>query len=418
MTVDDLLREFPEPSRSRLRKAWEALPAPARDRLEGAIEALPTGLSRWKALMDLALAHLRLAAGDKRRVAIVGPANVGKSTLYNQLVREKADRAEVSPVPGTTRESRHADAGLFGVVDTPGADAVGEVGEREKEIALAAARDADFLVVMFDAIQGIKRDEQALFAELAGLGKPLVVALNKIDLVRGHADRVVAQAAKSLGLGPAQVVPCSARDGKDLDRILLAVAKAEPEIVAALGQALPAYRRRLALQATHGAATTAAAIALAPLPIVDVVPLLAVQASLVLGIARIYDYKVTLRRARELVATFGLGLLGRTLFQELSKLGGPPGWVLAAAIAASTTAVMGYAAAIWFERGERLTGEALRRLTRTVTGHMLDSLRGLGRRRPSRRTLEEKVASALEDAPLGDDGEPVVPQGPPRKRKR
>lgn len=418
MTVDDLLREFPEPSRSLLKKAWEALPGPARDRLEGAIEALPSGLSRWKTLMDLALSHMRLAAGDKRRVAIVGPANVGKSTLYNQLVREKADRAEVSPVPGTTRERQHADAGLFGVVDTPGADAVGEVGEREKQIALAAARDADFLVVMFDAIQGIKRDEQALFAELAGLGKPLVVALNKIDLVRGHADRVVAQAAKSLGLAPAQVVPCSARDGKDLDRILLAVAKAEPEIVAALGQALPAYRRRLALQATHGAATTAAAIALAPLPIVDVVPLLAVQASLVLGIARIYDYKVTLRRARELVATFGLGLLGRTLFQELSKLGGPPGWVLAAAIAASTTAVMGYAAAIWFERGERLTGEALRRLTRTVTGHMLDSLRGLGRRRPSRRTLEEKVASALEDAPLGDDAEPVAPQGPPRKRRR
>ncbi len=418
MNVDDLLREFPEPSRSRLKKAWEALPEPARSRLDGALGALPSGLSRWKALIDLALAHLRLASGGKGRVAIVGPANVGKSTLYNQLVREKADRAEVSPVPGTTRASQHADAGLFTVVDTPGADAVGEVGELEKEIALASAREADFLVVVFDAIQGIKRDERALFAELQGLGKPLVVALNKIDLVRGHAERVVAQAARSLGLEPSQVVPCSARDGKDVDRILLAVAKAEPEIVAALGQALPAYRRALALQATRGAASTAAAIALAPLPIVDVVPLLAVQASLVLGIARIYDYKVTLRRARELVATFGLGLLGRTLFQELSKLGGPPGWLLAAAIAASTTAVMGYAAATWFERGERVTGAALRRATRAVTGHMLESLRGLGRRRPSRRTLEEKIASALENAPLGGDAEPADPQPPPRKREK
>jgi small GTP-binding protein len=418
MTVDDLLREFPEPSRSRVKKAWEALPEPARSRFDDAIRALPSGLSRWKTLMDLALAHLRLAVGRKGRVAIVGPANVGKSTLYNQLVRDGAARAEVSPVPGTTRANQQADAGLFTVVDTPGADAVGEVGEREKEIALAAAREADFLVVVFDAIQGIKRDEQALFAELLGLGKPLVVALNKIDLVRGHADRVVAQAARSLGLEPPQVVPCSARDGKDVDRILLAVAKAEPEIVAALGQALPAYRRRLALQATRAAASTAAAIALAPLPILDVVPLLAVQASLVLGIARIYDYKVTLRRARELVATFGLGFLGRTLFQELSKLGGPPGWVLAAAIAASTTAVMGYAAALWFERGERLTGDALRRLTRTVTSHMLAALRGLGRRRPGRRTLEEEVARALEGAPLGDEAEPVAPQAPPRKRKR
>jgi GTPase len=417
MNVDDLLREFPEPSRSLLKKAWDAIPEPARSRLDGTIRALPSGLSGWKALADVALAHLRLAAGRKGRVAIVGPANVGKSTLYNQLVREKADRAEVSPVPGTTRTRQQADAGLFTVVDTPGADAVGEVGEREKAVALAAAREADFLVVMFDAIQGIKRDEQALFAELATLGKPFVVALNKIDLVRRHADGVVAQAAKSLGLEKEQVLPCSAQTGKDVDRILLAVAKAEPELVAALGQALPVHRRQLALQATRGAAGTAAAIALAPLPILDVVPLLAVQASLVLGIARIYDYRITLRRARELVATFGLGLLGRTLFQELSKLGGPPGWLLASAIASATTAVMGYAAVAWFERGERLTGDALRRLSRTVTGHMLDSLRGLGRRRPDRRTLEEKVASALESAPLGE-ADPNARQAAPRDRKK
>jgi hypothetical protein len=112
------------------------------------------------------------------------------------------------------------------------------------------------------------------------------------------------------------------------------------------------------------------------------------------------------------VATFGLGLLGRTLFQEVSKLGGPPGWILAAAIASSTTAVMGYAAALWFERGERLTGETLRRLTKVVTGHMLDALKGFGRRRPDRRTLEEKVSAALENAPLPEAAPPTEETGP------
>src|SRR5262249_24770203 len=181
---------------------------------------------------------------------------------------------------------------------------------------------------------------------------------------------------------------------------------------------LPAYRRKLALQATRGAATTAAAIALAPLPIVDVVPLLAVQGSLVLGIARIYDYRITLRRARELMATLRPRPPGPTLLPELSRLGGPPGWLLAAAIASSTTAVMGYAAAAWFERGERLTGETLRRLTKAVTGHMLEALRGLGRRRPDRKTLEEKIASALEEAPL-EDGAAADPEpAQPRTRSR
>lgn len=199
-------------------------------------------------------------------------------------------------------------------------------------------------------------------------------------------------------------MPCAAKDGQHLDRVLLAVAKAEPEVVAALGAALPEYRSLLAWSATKKAGATAAAIALAPLPILDVVPLLAVQASLVLGIARIYGQRVTLVRARELVVTFGLGFAGRTAFQQLSKLGGPPGWVLASAIAASTTVVIGRAAAVWFERGERATASELRAESRSLAKRMLQSLRGLGRRRPRREDVRRAVEATLADAPSRDGG--------------
>jgi len=400
--IEDILEEFPEPARAEVRKAWQSLPENARARLRPYLDQLPAGLGRWKDLLELSLAHLQLALGRKGRVAIVGPANVGKSTLYNHLVRAPEDRAEVSPVPGTTRDNQEADAGLFSVVDTPGADAVGEVGEREKGLAFAAASGADFLVVVFDAVQGIKRGEKALFDELTVLGRKHLVVLNKIDLVKGHAGRVVARAAASLGIQEAEIVPCVARDGKNLDRVLLGIAKADPEIVAALGQALPAFRRQLAMQATRRAAGTAGAIAMVPLPVVDLLPLLAVQTSLVLGIARIYRYEITAARAKELIATFGLGFLGRTLFQELSRLGGPPGWALAAAVASSTTMAMGYAAALWFERGERVTAQTLREISRRLTVRVVDSLRGLGRRRPGRRDLEARVAGVLDAAELGD----------------
>jgi hypothetical protein len=120
----------------------------------------------------------------------------------------------------------------------------------------------------------------------------------------------------------------------------------------------------------------------------------------VLSIARIYQYDLTFKRARELVITFGLGFLGRTLFQELSKLGGPPGWLLAAAIASSTTVVMGYAAILWFERGERLTGETLKQITKSVTQYLLDSLRGMGKSKPNKQTLQERMAAVLEAAPM------------------
>jgi small GTP-binding protein len=326
---------------------------------------------------------------------------VGKSTLYNRLVRAGEERAEVGPVPGTTRVTQQGDGGAFSVIDTPGADAVGEVGEAEKERALAAAREADVLIVVFDAVQGIKREERALFDELTSLGKPFVVALNKIDLVGRDRERVREHAARALGLETAQVVPCVAKDGQNLERLLSAVARAEPRVVAALGAALPAYRRTLALQATRRAAAAAGAIALAPLPFLDVLPLLALQSSLVLGIARIFKYKITVGRARELVMTFGLGFAGRTLFQQLSKLGGPPGWALAAAIAASTTAVMGYAAIAWFEKGERVTSDRLKQMNRRLAGRLTDALKGLGRKRPSAKVLEAEVAAALE-APLDE----------------
>ena len=404
--MDDLLREFPPGVRERLRAAWEKLPESGRNQLIRALSHFPGSLGGWRELMRLALAQVRLAAGDKRRIAIVGPANVGKSTLYNQLLRDRADLAEVSPIPGTTRVSQSADAGLFAVVDTPGADAAGAVGETEKQRALASAREADFLVIVFDAVHGVKRGEEQLFRELVALDRPHIVVLNKVDLLANERERTRVQevAARTLGLSADQVVTCVAKNGKQVERVLLAVAKAEPELVAALGAALPAYRRGLAWSATTKAGATAAAIAITPLPILDVFPLLAVQASLVLGIARIYGERITLVRARELLATFGLGLLGRTLFIELSKLGGPPGWLLAAAIATSTTVVMGRSAALWFERGERMRASEFRAESRALTKRLLTSLKRLGRRRPGREELRREIEVVLpEIAPVATE---------------
>ena len=71
-----------------------------------------------------------------------------------------------------------------------------------------------------------------------------------------------------------------------------------PKIIAALGQALPKYRWQLTWRAIVSAATTSAAIALVPLPMIDFIPLVATQSMMVLAIARIYNYQITLERAR------------------------------------------------------------------------------------------------------------------------
>lgn len=402
-TIDDLIQKLPPETQGVFRTVWESLPASERKNLLLMISGFPSESNLIKLLVKLSTTHLKLAFGQKHRVAIVGPANVGKSTLYNQLISSKTDRAAVSPVPGTTRVNQHADAGLFAVIDTPGADAVGDLGETEKQRALEAAGESDFLIIVFDAIQGVKKTELELYRQLAALGKPYVVTLNKIDLVRKDQKKILEQAAAGLGLKPEQVIPIAAKTGENLSQVLVAVSISEPAIVAAIGRALPQYRWQMAWRTIVSAASISAVIALTPLPIIDFAPLVVTQSVMVLGIARIYNYDITLARARELIATFGLGFLGRTLFYELSKFGGVPGWLLAAAIATSTTIVMGYAASVWFEKGQRLSTEALKKMTGEMTRHLLDSLRSLGKRRPSRESLRQKITEALEQMPAAAD---------------
>jgi GTP-binding protein Era len=409
--LDELLQDFPEESRQVLRAVWDAMPVQQRQDLLGLLPVLPGQPGKVQKLFELSRDQLAMSFGTKHDVVIVGPANVGKSTLYNQLIRSKEDEAAVSPVQGTTRENQSASAGPFIIVDTPGADAVGEVGQTERETALAAAAGADFLVIMFDAVQGIKLTEQELFDELTALGKPYIVVLNKIDLVGKEADKVIAQAANNLKLSEAVIIPLVATKAKNVERVVLAIVKAEPSLVAALGQGLPAYRWQLAWRLITGAASTAGLIALTPLPFLDFIPLTGVQISLILGIARIYNYDMNLRRWREVIRALGMGFLGRTLFYEVIKLGGPPAWVISASVAAGTTVALGYAAILWFERGERLSKEAAKRVSKIVSDYLVESLKGLGRKKPGRKTLSERIREALEKSPLAKSAEELEGEG-------
>lgn len=396
---EGLFTEFVGKLGEDIRRAWDELPKGTRRELAHALGLMPRDLKGWRGLIDQAVEQVRLATGDKQQVAIVGPTSVGKSTLYNMLIRSSGGRARVSAVPGTTRIPQQADAGLFVIIDTPRADAVGAVGVEEKERALAAAGRVDLLMVLFDATHGIRAPEKALFDELMELGKPTVVALNKVDLVTREKVKVLGTTAAALGLDSEQLIPLSAKKSQGIDRLLLAVAKSEPGIVAALGAALPEYRWKLAQTVIGRAASTATAIAVTPLPFLDFFPLVGIQTAMVLGVARIYAYKITLARMRELISTFGIGLLGRTLFYELSKFSGPPGWLVASGVAAGTTFALGYASIAWFDRGGRLSRQAVRRISRVVSQAVTEQLKNLGQRKPQRITLRQRVKETLDDLP-------------------
>ena len=391
----DVQKVFNAPTQTLLKRAWQVVPEQQRTEIDSLLQGIPLNKNPLNSLIDLALMNSKAVLGTHKSVALIGPANVGKSTLFNQFVRAKTDQAEVSPIPGTTRVNQEADTGIFNMIDTPGADAVGAVGETEREHALAAARHADFLVLVFDALQGIKQTELGLYNELLALKKPFIIVLNKIDLVEKFKKDIIAKTAANLDVSPEQVIAISALKGEGIGQVTLAIIAADPAMTLALAKAMPQYRRKIAWRSIATASSLSAAIALSPLPVIDFIPLVAAQTGMVLTIARIYQYKITAKRARELIGTFGLGMLGKLLFQQLSKFAAMPGWILSSAIATSMTIAMGYAAIEWFEKGERISNEKFRQLSRELSQSLVLRLREIFKRKPSKKQLKKVVADLV-----------------------
>jgi len=119
------------------------------------------------------------------RAAIVGRPNAGKSSLLNQLLGH--DRAIVSPIPGTTRDTIEETANIRGLpvvfIDTAGLreahDEIEQEGVRRSRESLARA---EFILHVLDASEQFTPADEKYFAEFAGKKRILVV--NKIDLPR------------------------------------------------------------------------------------------------------------------------------------------------------------------------------------------------------------------------------------------
>lgn len=125
---------------------------------------------------------------DGVSVAIVGRPNAGKSSLFNALLRE--DRAIVTEIPGTTRdtleESISIDGVLFRLHDTAGMRETSDPVEQEGVLrAKAIVKQSQVLVLVVDASEPFCRDSALSFLEGLEIPENVVVAYNKIDLNTG-----------------------------------------------------------------------------------------------------------------------------------------------------------------------------------------------------------------------------------------
>ena len=361
-------------------------------------------LGELKRLLSLISDQYAPLTAGRKQIALVGPVNSGKSSLYNALIVSSAPKAEVSPVPGTTRVAQKGDASVFWVIDTPGANEmeVGSEGPHDsverRRTAMAAAHQADVLVLVFDAARGIAHDEVSIYNELVALNKPFVVALNKIDLVGNEQDAVVSAAARNLQLPVERIVPVSALKSTNLNRLLLSLLETDPQLLATLAEALPNARWLLAtrtiLTASVAAATANLVTAPTMIPFASFIVITPIQIGMVLSLARVFGHGLTLARSKELALTFGSAILGRRVFYYLVDMVPLAGWLLGTAVAAATTMALGYGVATWFATGEKLSIENMGKLATALTRSLAESFR----RYPEKGNLKDNIPSLIADA--------------------
>jgi len=153
-------------------------------------------------------------------VAIVGRANVGKSTLFNRFTGERV--AIVEDIPGVTRDRLYRDVEWldipFTLVDTGGIEFYGKGGVIEAQVkhqAELAIEEADVIVFLVDGKAGVTPDDVSVANLLRKSKKPVILAVNKIE---DYTDPTVIYEFYDLGLG--EPVPVSAAHGMNTGDLL------------------------------------------------------------------------------------------------------------------------------------------------------------------------------------------------------
>jgi uncharacterized protein (DUF697 family)/GTP-binding protein EngB required for normal cell division len=381
----------------------------------------PEKLGEWLRGFDWEQTREKVSQESRARIILLGLKGAGKSSLFNRLcgwtISTPGPAAHAEALAEAVEDyglfcladlphdlGPHSQAGLYDLPrpfgplngqEWPAYDDFEGLGRLPLGALdpLELAEAADLLLYVLDGAEEVRAADYRWVGRLRRLGRPLLVLLNKSDLI--EADLAGRQAEIEARLA-ASVLPVSALTGAGLaDQLLPKMANLCPELTVALGRQLGVFRRQAAARLIRQAAIINGLVALEPLPLIDLPVQAITLMGLMLRIAAIYDRPPSSVRRREVITAVTGGLAGRYGAQQLAKLAPGVGWLISSLIGWSCTWGLGRAAVAYFEAGGDETVE--RGWRRTRIG-VTDICRAIHRRWQGRPRLRLSWGQA--DRPL------------------
>ena len=318
-------------------------------------------LGQWRSLLqsvDWESLQREVEQELQAHITIIGPSHTGKSTLFNTLLRQRVS-SPVSDQPSTMHTTPTEAWGPLLLTDTPGFDQGSP--EDNESVVWQTVEQTDAILLVLDATCPFTVNGLTL-ERVRSLGRPVVVVLNKIDLVPPTQRSEIVTKAKQ-HYAPLRVTPISARLGAGIaDNLTMALLAVAPTLAVPLAQAWPAHRRRAAQRIIRQAIVATTTTGMQPVPMANLSLMLTVQARMVLRLAAAYGEIISPSHAKELVSTMLASLGVRYLAQQAARVLPGPGWLISSGIAAAGTWTMGQVAMQYFEGGQALSAVELRNL--------------------------------------------------------
>jgi len=164
-------------------------------------------------------------------ISIIGRPNVGKSTFLNQVIGQKI--AIMSDKPQTTRNKVQGvlttnDSQMI-FIDTPGIHKPKhKLGDFMMKIAINTLKEVDLILCMINADEGFGRGDEFIIEKLKDVRTPVFLVINKIDLIQPDTLLSIIDQYKEM-YNFKEIIPISALEGNNIDRLLLQVKQYLPE---------------------------------------------------------------------------------------------------------------------------------------------------------------------------------------------